>query len=289
MSHAPAARSRTILKGALAVAALALSASALGQSAIGPRPLPPPTYGAPTTPPLLGYESSTFAGHGFSFTFDVDLAQVQKFLPEGYTPLASTTDPTRATVTAILSLQSLLTVNVPAGSFAAGTYGPYDTLGLVTVAHAPSGFIEIVSLASLVDNSEIVDLQNARQGAGSIRLADIDVDLHEQYGQIGMKARIRDFDFGLRLTISASAPAEIATQIRTGGLALPVRAVNSLASPPTPNVRNVVLAMDDIGAASDATTPEVKGRVRLSAGKLDILAVHPATFFWNAETFSKLN
>jgi hypothetical protein len=174
MSHADAVRSHAIFRGTLAVAALVLSAPAFTQSTIGPRPSPPPSYGAPTAPAIVGYESSTFSTHGISFTLDVPLADVQNFVPVGYTVLAPPGS-TTATVTGILSLQSQLTLQAPVGGFAAGTYGPYESLGLVVVTLAPSGFIEIVSLASLVNNSEIADIQNALQGVGSARLADINV------------------------------------------------------------------------------------------------------------------
>jgi hypothetical protein len=279
--------SRPIFKGILAIAALVLSASAFAQSALGPRPFPPPSYGPPTSFPIQGYEFSTFSGHGFIFTLDFDLAEVQKHVPAGYIVLPSPTDPTRASATAILALENFLTLTVPVGSFAPGTYGPYESLGIVVVTLAPSGFIEIVSLAPLVNNSEIADIQNTLQGAGSSRLADINVTMKETFGQLQIKAKVEDFDFGLRLNLSLTGPAEVTSQRRVEQ-PVPARAVNTLVSPPTPNARTSVIAKNDIGGITDPAALVVTGRLRLAGGKLPIVAARPSGFYWNSESFAKL-
>ena len=109
-----AVRARLLL--ALGIA-LVGNGAAFGQTAIGPRPLPPPTYPGAVPLSVLGYESSLYSS-GFVFTFTVDIAEIQKFLPTGYTPV--TTDGTTGFVTAIFGYQSLLTLNQQVGDFAPG-------------------------------------------------------------------------------------------------------------------------------------------------------------------------
>src|SRR5688572_19173726 len=148
----------------LAMATLLIGTSAFAQSPIGPRPLPPPSYGPPSSPALTGYQVSQFSPQGFAFTLTVDLAEVQGFLPAGYTPIPSTPGAATATVTAIVGYQNMLTLKTATGGFAPGTYGPFDSFDLVVPALTPPGSLrpfEVVSLARFVNNSEIVDLRTA--------------------------------------------------------------------------------------------------------------------------------
>jgi hypothetical protein len=115
--------------------------------------------------------------------------------------------------------------------------------------------LEVVSLARFVNNSEILDLRTSLLGPGATQLADIDLQVQERDGDLRFKATVQDFDFGLRVAASVTAPAEIAAQVR-----------------------------NQVPEAF-----EFSGAIRLSGGKLRVLAVHPATVYWNNETFTKVN
>jgi hypothetical protein len=278
-------------KWTLTLAALLIGTTAFAQSPTGPRPLPPPSYGPPPSPALIGYQASQFSPQGFLFNLDVDLEKLKAFLPAGYTPVPSTPGATTATVTAVVAYQNMFTLQSAAGDFAPGTYGPFDSFELVVPALTPPGSLrpfEVVSLARFVNNSEIVDLRTALLGAGTTQLADIDVQLQEQDGEMHIKARIRDFDFGLRVTASASTPTEVVAQIRNQG-PLPSRSVNSLVSPPTPAAGGLTSVSSDSASASLPEAFEFSGAIRLSGGTLRVLAVHPGTAYWNNETFNKVN
>src|SRR5262245_14568745 len=142
------------------------SGAALAQTAIGPRPFAPPSYPGDVPLSVQGYESSQYSS-GFNFSFTVDLAEVQKFLPAGYTAIPTTPGGTTTGIVAIFGSQTLLTLTSPIPGFAAGTYGPYETFDLSVAAFAPPiapGFpprFELVFLTRFVNNAEIVDLRNA--------------------------------------------------------------------------------------------------------------------------------
>jgi hypothetical protein len=289
MTHTSAVARRMVSH--LTLAALVISASAFAQTPIGPRPLPPPSYGAPPSPALVGYQVSQFSPQGFIFNIEVSLEQIKAFLPAGYTPAPSAAGATTATVTAVVGYQNLLTLQSPVGDFAPGTYGPFDSLDLVVPAFTPPGSpqpLEVVWLARFVNNSEIVDLRTALLGAGATQLADIDLHVQETGGEMRIKARVRDFDFGLWLAASVIAPAEIAAQVRNRG-PLPARSMNSLVSPPTPAAGGLTAVSSDSAPASEPAAFELFGAIRLSGGRLHMLAVHPATVYWNNETFNKVN
>jgi hypothetical protein len=278
-------------KWTLTLAALLIGTTAFAQSPTGPRPLPPPSYGPPPSPALIGYQASQFSPQGFLFNLDVDLEKLKDFLPAGYTPVPSTPGATTATVTAVVAYQNMFTLQSAAGDFAPGTYGPFDSFELVVPALTPPGSLrpfEVVSLARFVNNSEIVDLRTALLGAATTQLADIDVQLQEADGEVRIKARIRDFDFGLRVTASASTPAEVVAQIRNQG-PLPSRSVNSLVSPPTLAAGGLTSVSSDSASASVPEAFEFSGAIRLSGGRLRVLTVHPGTAYWNNETFNKVN
>jgi hypothetical protein len=275
----------------LTMAALVIGTSAFAQSPTGPRPLPPPSYGPPPSPALIGYQASQFSPQGFAFTLTVDLAEVQGFLPAGYTPIPSTPGAATATVTAIVAYQNMLTLQNPTAGFAPGTYGPFDSFDLVVPALTPPGSLrpfEVVSLARFVNNSEIVDLRTALLGAGATQLADITVKAQEKEGELRINARIHDFDFGLRVVASVSTPAEVASQVRNQG-PLPARSVNSLVSPPTPAAGGLTAVSSDSAARSAPEAFEFSGALRLSGGRLQVLAANPGTAYWNNEIFNKLD
>jgi hypothetical protein len=131
-----------------------------------------------------------------------------------------------------------------------------------------------------------VDLRTALQGAGSTQLADIDLQVQDKDGELRIKAKVRDFDFGLRVAASVSTPAEIASQVRNQG-PLPGRSVNSLASPPTPAAGGLTAVSSDSAARSSPEAFEFSGAIRLSGGRLHVLAAHPGTAYWNNEIFNK--
>jgi hypothetical protein len=275
----------------LTAAALLIGTSAFAQSPVGPRPLPPPSYGPPPSPAMIGYQSSQFSPQGFAFTLEVALADVQGFLPAGYTAIASTPGATTATVTGIVASQNMLTLTTATGEFAAGTYGPYDSFGLVVPALTPPGSLrpfEVVSLGRFVNNSEIVDLHNALTGAGSTQLADITVRILEQDGAVRIKANVRDFDFGLRVDASVTTPAEVASQVRNQG-PLPGRSVNALTSPPMPAAGGLTTVSSDSAARSAPEAFTFSGAIKLSGGKLKVQAANPGTAYWNNEVYNKLD
>jgi hypothetical protein len=291
MTHRSAVARRAVSKWIPTMAALVIGTSALAQSPAGPRPLPPPSYGPPPSPALIGYQSSQFSPQGFAFTLDVNIADLQGFLPAGYTAVPATPGATTTTVTAIAASQNMLTLQTPTGEFAPGTYGPYDSFDLVAVALTPPGSLrplEVVSLARFANNSEIVDLRNALTGAGSTQLADITVQILEEDGEVRIRAKVRDFDFGLRVNASVTTPAEVASQVRNQG-PLPGRSVNALVSPPTLAAGGLTAVSSDSAARSAPEAFEFSGAIRLSGGRLRVQAANPGTAYWNNEVYNKLD
>jgi hypothetical protein len=290
MTHSAIAR-RGVSTLTLTMAALVIGTSALAQTPVGPRPLPPPSYGPPPSPAMIGYKSSQFSPQGFAFTLDVALADVQGFLPAGYTAIPSTPGATTATVTGVVAYQAMITIPVGTAEFPAGTYGPFDSFDLVIPALTPPGSarpFEVVSLARFVNNSEIVDLRTWLTGAGSVQLADITVKAIEENGELRLRAKIRDFDFGLRVNASVTTPAEVASQIRNQG-PLPGRSVNALVSPPTTATSGLTTVSSDSAARSAPEAFEFSGAIKLSGGKLTVLAANPGTAYWNNEVYNKLD
>jgi len=282
---------RRASKWSVTLAALVVGTSAFAQSPIGPLPLPPPSYGPPTSPALAGYQASQFSPQGFGFRLEVTLADVQGFLPAGYTAIPSAPGATTATVTAIVGYQNLLTLQNPTGSFAPGTYGPFDSFDLVVPALTPPGSsrpFEVVSLARFVNNSEIADLRTALLGTGATQLADITVKTLEKDGALTITARVRDLDFGLRVVASVTTPAEVASQARNQA-PLPARNVNSLVSPPTPATSGLTAVSGDSAARSAPEAFTFSGAIRLSGGRLNVLTASPGTAYWNNETFNKID
>jgi hypothetical protein len=291
MTHRSTVARSGVSRWTLTMAALMIGTSAFAQSPMGPRPLPPPSYGPPPSPALAGYQVSQFSPQGFAFTLTVDLAEVQGFLPVGYTPIPSTPGATTATVTAIVAYQNMLSLKTATGEFEPGNYGPFDSFELVVPALTPPGSVrpfEVVSLARFVNNSEIVDLRTSLLGSGATRLADITVKAQEKDGELRINARIHDFDFGLRVVASVSTPAEVASQVRNQG-PLPDRGVNSLVSPPTPAAGGLTAVSSDSAARSAPENFEFYGAIRLSGGTLQVLAANPGTAYWNNEIFTKLD
>lgn len=276
---------------ALTIAALVIGTSAFAQTPLGPRPLPPPSYGPPPSPAMINYQSSQFSPQGFAFTLDVALADVQGFLPAGYTAIPSTPGATTATVTGVVAYQNMLTLPVGTAEFRAGTYGPFDSFTLVVPALTPPGSarpFEVVSLARFVNNSEIVDLGTWLTGAGTVQLADISVKAIEENGELHLQAKIRDFDFGLRVNASLTTPAEVASQVRNQG-PLPARNVNALVSPPTTATSGPSTVSSDSAARSAPEAFTFSGVIKLSGGKLQVLAANPGTAYWNNEVYNKLD
>jgi hypothetical protein len=291
MTHRSVVARRGASKLTLTMAVLVIGTAAFAQTPVGPRPLPPPSYGPPPSPAMIGYQSSQFSPQGFAFTLDVNLTDVQGFLPAGYTAIPSTPGATTATVTGIVASQNMFTLRTGTGEFAAGTYGPYDSFGLVVAALTPPGSLrpfEVVSLGRFVNNSEIVDLHNALTGAGSTQLADITVRILEEDGDLRIKANVRDFDFGLRVNASVTTPAEVASQVRNQG-PLPGRSVNALVSPPTPAAGGLTAVSSDSAARSAPEAFTFSGAIKLSGGKLTVLAANPGTAYWNNEVYNKLD
>jgi hypothetical protein len=286
-----AVRARLLL--ALGIA-LVGNGAAFGQTAIGPRPLPPPTYPGAVPLSVLGYESSLYSS-GFVFTFTVDIAEIQKFLPTGYTPV--TTDGTTGFVTAIFGYQSLLTLNQQVGDFAPGTYGPFETFDLAVSCLTPPGSavgFETVFIARLVNNAEIADIANTLTGAASVRVADIEVRANEGLDVLRMKGKVEDPEFGLKIAAALTGPAEIASQLRhgtfiTGVPSLGVRSVDTTVSPPTLHALTFFTGSADLTAqlTDPAALSVTESRVRLAGGSMRVLGITAGSFYLNQENLYK--
>jgi hypothetical protein len=284
-------RARLLL--ALGIALIG-NGAVFGQTAIGPRPLPPPTYPGPVPPSVLGYESSLYSS-GFVFTFTADSAEVQKFLPTGYTPV--TLDGTTALVTAIFGHQSFLTLTQQAGDFAPGTYGPFETFDLAVSCLTPPGSVvgfETVFIARLVNNAEIADIANILTGASSVRVADIEVRAKEGLDVLRMKGKVEDPEFGLNIAASLTGPAEIASQLRHGTFipgvpSLGVRSVDTTVSPPTLDALTFFTGSAELTAQlTDPAALEVtEHQLRLAGGRMKILGVAAGSFYLNQENLYK--
>ena len=184
--------------GALIIA----SSAAVAQTAMGPRPFAPPVYAGDVPLGVQGYEVSQYSS-GFNFSFTVDLAEVQKFLPVGYTAIPTTPGGTTTGIVGIFGYQTLLTLTSPIPGFASGTYGPFETFDLSVACFGPPAApglpprFELVFLTRFVNNAEIVDLRNAFGGPGETRYADIEVRMREgAAGQLRMRGKAEGADFG---------------------------------------------------------------------------------------------
>src|SRR5262245_17722453 len=68
---------------------LIASGAAVAQTAIGPRPFVPALYPGDVPIGVQGYEMAQYFS-GFNFSFTVNVAEVQKFLPAGYMAIPAT-------------------------------------------------------------------------------------------------------------------------------------------------------------------------------------------------------
>lgn len=282
--------------GALLIA----SGAAVAQTPIGPRPFAPPSYPGNVPPIIQGYEVGQYSS-GFNFSFTVNLTEVQKFLPAGYTAIPTAPGGTTTGIVAIFGYQTLITLTSPIPGFAAGTYGPFETFDLSVACFGPPPApglpprFELVFLTRFVNNAEIVDLRNAFGGPGETRFADIEVRMREgAAGQLRMRGKAEDADSGLKVAAVLTGPAEIVTQLRhqsilPGVPVLPLRAVNSTVSPPTPSTFGFFTASSELPAPlTDPAALDVNAQqLRLAGGKIKILGVVPGSFFLNQEILFK--
>lgn len=279
-------RSRALL--AMTVVLLG-STAAMAQSTMGPRTTLPPTYGPPTQPLVQGHEATQFS-NGFSFQVEATVDEVTRFLPAGYTP-AVPTGATNASITAIFSTQNILKLNVFAGEFSPGSYGPFDTFDLVVGARPPgSPVVESVVIARYVNNGAIVDLRNALYGPGTTGYADIDVRTRLSLGQREMTGRVTAEDNGLRIVATQTGLDQIVSSFRNVLLPLPVRITDFTQYPPVPLGSTQASVSSDLTAQlTDPLALEVAAlRVRLGAERrMEILQTRPGSFFLNQERHLK--
>lgn len=277
---------RTIY-GTCLLSILLAGGSASAQSALGPRPLGPPSYGEPTSPLLTGYNTRVFAAIAGNLGVAVDINDLQRLLPPGYTAIPNATDATRATVTCVLET-GVYTQTAGPTIVAPGTYGPYNAMVISTVARNPAGGQEFLQLAGYANNQEIVDINNATNGAGTSHYADISVVAKNSDGATQLHVVGRDPDTGLVINAILSAADQITTQVRNLG-PIPVRQL-ALGSP-------TIIANTTFSSVSNdgLTVPVLPGsvdvnnvRLKFAAGKLraDDVPVSGA-ISWNVEVFFK--
>src|SRR5690242_215564 len=203
MSSRTRARSRALI-GMFVVTTLS-AAGAFAQSPLGPRALPPPSYGAPTSPLLAGYGTRSMTPLSLGLTVAASVADLQNVLPPGFTPLPLPTDATRASVS--LSLNSQTNTEMTAtGPAAPGTYGPYNTLTISTVARNSLGQNQVLTLVGFSNNQEMVDINNGGQGGATNRFADISFIVKDVDGALRVHAVARDPDTGLVVNVIATTP-----------------------------------------------------------------------------------
>ncbi|HEY4215214.1 MAG TPA: hypothetical protein VGM84_27335 [Steroidobacteraceae bacterium] len=270
--------------------------AALAQTAIGPWPASPPTYAGTLPLSILGYEQSAYSS-GFNFTFTVSTAELQKFLPAGYRPIPTSADGATTQVAAIFGHQVLLTLNTPAGDFAAGTYGPFESFDLGTLCFTPPGSpiqIETVYIARYVDNAEISDIRATLDGHGNTHVASIEVRVNEGNDQVRMKGTVEDPGLGLKISAALTGPAEIGTQLRHGTFlpgvsALGARYVDTTVAPPTTNPLKFFTTSAELTATlSDPASLDVTAQqIRLTGGKMKVLGAVPGNFYFNQENLLK--
>lgn len=276
------------LYGTCLLSILLAGGSASAQSALGPHPQRPPSYGEPPSPLLTGYNTRVFAAIAGNLGVAVDINDLQKLLPPGYTAIPNATDPTRATVSCVIE-SGVYTQTAGPSSIPPGTYGPYNAMVISTFAQNPLGNQEFLQLAGYANNQEIVDINNAMNAAGTSHYADISVVTKNSDGATQLHVVGRDPATGLVINAVLSAPDQITTQSRNLG-PVPVRQL-ALGAPTI--VANTSLS----SVSSDGmTVPVLPGsvdvnnvRLRFGAGRLrvDEMPVVTAAISWNIEVFFK--
>ena len=90
------------------------------------------------------------------------------------------------------------------------------------------------------------------------------------------------------MNVSVTTPAEVASQVRNQG-PLPARNVNALVSPPTTAKSGLTTVSSESTARSAPGALTFSGVIKLSGGKLQVLAANPGTAYWNNEVYNKLD
>jgi hypothetical protein len=267
--------------------ALVLAHGAMAQSPIGPRVSAPPSYGPPVSPAMLGHEATQITT-GFNLNFTVEIAEIQKFLPAGYTPIPSAPGATTTSVIGIFASQVMLRLNAPVGSFQPGTYGPYESFDLALGCFTPPGSLrtfESVFIGRFVNNAEIADLRAAFGAPGETLLADIDIRIIEGFGEVRMKGRVEEPTSGFKVVAEETGPAEVTVQLRQFG-PIPLRSTNFQVSPPTAGTGALFTTSSDNTANTNVLDVGAK-QIRLGGKKLKVLDVVPGNFFYNSEVHLK--
>jgi hypothetical protein len=281
------------LRTVLAYGALALCcASGLAQAQVGPMPQPPESYGAPDQPQLPSTnQASERAIIGFSFNLEVAVAEVQAIVPAGYTALPTVSGGTTTNVMCDLWLQNQLWAPNAAGSFARGSYGPFNSFGCYVYAMPPPdqqnalGF-EVFQFVRYVNNAAINDLRNAMGGAGSTRFANIDARLVTTTGgEMRMKVSVDDPDSNFKLQATLKTLPVIDQQLRRAGPVV-VRFVDMTSSPMvTRSSFDAFIAVDSASITEPGALDVAAKKLKLAAGTLTILSVTPASVAYGPEVF----
>ena len=282
-------------RGLIVGGVLALGlASGVAHAQVGPLPQPPENYGLPVNPQLAGFEVSLRSSIAFSFSVQVALADVQKVLPAGYTAVPATPGGPNANMTCQFWLQNKIQINANSAGVAPGSYGPFNTFDCSVFASPPPGQqnplgFEQVQLIRYINNSEINDLRNAVDGAGSSRFANIDGRVRTTTGgELRIRASIDDPDSGFKVHATLTAVPVINQQLRQAG-PLVLRFVDVSVVPTLArNGSNVVVAGDLANITDPAALDLSVKQFRLPGGKLKVLSSAPAVVGFGPEVFYKI-
>lgn len=255
-------------------------------------PQPPANYGAPDQPQLPGTNQvSERAAIGFSFTLQVAVAEVQALVPAGYTALPAVSGGATTNVMCDLWLQNQLWAPNATGSFARGSYGPFNSFDCYVYAMPPAdqqnplGF-EVFQFVRYVNNAAIADLRNAIGGAGSTLFANIDARLVTTTGGgLRMKVSVDDPDSKFNLDATLTTLPVIDQQLRRAGPVV-VRFVDMTSTPMIPrNSFDAFIAVDSASITEPAALDLATKKLKLAAGTLTIVSVTPGSVAYAPEVF----
>lgn len=227
---------------------------------------PLPTYGAPTSPLMQGYEAHVFRTFQLNVPVFVPLAELQNTLPPNFSAVANPSGSATAAITIAFIFHQR---SERVGS----VDGPAD--GLVVTAVVHNDLLQRNETVLLVnEQSDATSVANANTlfGEGTTRLAQVETEIEEQNGVLNLKFDATDDDLRLRVKVQATVSAVSMTRVGQDPLLTPFRAVNGHIA------GNAFLGANRYDTGSAPVTPsnpglEMPGSLRLPGGDISIVSL----------------
>jgi hypothetical protein len=246
----------------------------------------PGTQG-PTSPMLANPTGRLFAANRLSIALIVQVEQLQRLLPAGFTvnPLPPPNPPGVASLGLTFDFQ---------GQCERPGAGPSGSTPWMSAAHLARNMElsrnEVVILAAEVGDESFLDCHQAILGPGGSRLARLNASIQQQDGQMRIRFDVRDKAIGLRIKVLAEGPAAFSarsahadpapSQLRTldhdqGLFTNPAQRFSIMADavsvPITDDNFRLTLEREKSGDAGEGTL----GVIGLPGGRLPVVGVLP--------------